>query len=61
MNPKQPNSPNPYHQAETFSTAETQIFECEALASDHPEIVAREQQRLERLKNADNPEPNSEA
>ena len=32
----------PHHQGETFGSGETQIFECEALAADHPEIQARE-------------------
>ena len=39
----------PNHQGETFGSGETQIFECEALAADHPEIQARERARQQRL------------
>jgi hypothetical protein len=41
--------PTPNHQDETFGSAETQLFECEALSVDHPEIQARERARQQRL------------
>ena len=41
--------PTPNHQAETFGSAQTQLFECEALSADHPEIQARERARQQRL------------
>ena len=41
--------PTPNHQGETFGSGETQFFECEALAADHPEIKARERARQQRL------------
>ena len=41
--------PTPNHQSETFGSAETQLFECEALSVDHPEIQARERARQQRL------------
>jgi len=34
--------PPPNHQCETFDSAQTQFFECEALPTDRPEIQARE-------------------
>ena len=33
--------PTPTHQSETFGSGQTQIFECEALSADHPEIQGR--------------------
>ena len=41
--------PTPNHQGETFSSGQTQYFECEALCTDHPEIQARERTRQQRL------------
>jgi hypothetical protein len=41
--------PTPTHQGETFGSGETQLFECEALSADHPEIQARECARQQRL------------
>jgi hypothetical protein len=41
---------NPHHNPETSSSAITQSFECVSLGPDHPEVVERERQRLERLK-----------
>jgi hypothetical protein len=41
--------PPPNHQSETFGSGETQLFECEALSADHPEIQARERARQQRL------------
>jgi len=41
--------PTPNHQSETFASGQTQIFECEALSADHPEIQARERARQQRL------------
>jgi hypothetical protein len=41
--------PTPSHQGETFGSGQTQVFECEALAADHPEIQARERARQQRL------------
>ena len=41
--------PTPNHQDETFGSGETQFFECEALAADHPEIQTRERARQLRL------------
>jgi hypothetical protein len=41
--------PTPNHQGETFGSGETQFFECEALSTDHPEILARERARQQRL------------
>ena len=41
--------PTPNHQSETFGSGQTQFFECEALAADHPEIQARERARQQRL------------
>ncbi len=41
--------PTPNHQDATFGLGETQVFECEALSADHPEIQARERARLQRL------------
>ena len=46
--------PTPHHQGETFGSGETQVFECEALSADHPEIQARERARQQRLP-LDNP------
>ena len=37
--------PTPNHHGETFGSGETQVFECEALSADHPEIQARERAR----------------
>ncbi len=34
--------PTPNHQGETFGSGQTQVFECEALSADHPQIQARE-------------------
>lgn len=51
MATEQPREPNPHHKPETSSNAITQIFECEMLGPDSPEIQERERQRLERLKN----------
>jgi hypothetical protein len=39
----------PNHQSETFGSGQTQVFECEALSGDHPEIQARERARQQRL------------
>ena len=39
----------PNHQSETFGSGETQVFECEALSADHPEIQALERARQLRL------------
>jgi hypothetical protein len=41
--------PTPNLQSETFSSDQTQFFECEALSADHPEIQARERARQQRL------------
>ena len=41
--------PTPNHQGETFGSGETQVFECEALSADHPEIQARERARQQGL------------
>ena len=41
--------PTPNHQSETFGSGQTQIFECEALSADHPEIQGRERARQQRL------------
>jgi hypothetical protein len=41
--------PTPNHQSETFGSGQTQFFECEALAADHPEIQARERARQQRV------------
>ena len=41
--------PTPNHQGETFGSGETQVFECDALPADHPEIQARERARQQRL------------
>ena len=41
--------PTPNHQSETFSSGQTQFFECEVLSADHPEIQARERARKQRL------------
>ena len=41
--------PTPNHQSETFGCGQTQYFECEAVAADHPEIQARERARQQRL------------
>ena len=41
--------PTPNHQGETFGSDQTQVFECEALSADHPEIQARERARQQRL------------
>ena len=41
--------PTPNHQSETFGSGQTQLFECGALAVDHPEIQARERARQQRL------------
>lgn len=48
--------PTPSHQGETFGSGETQIFECEALGADHPEIQARERARQQRLQLSNPPE-----
>jgi hypothetical protein len=45
--------PTPNHQSETFGLGQTQVFECEALAADHPEIQARERARLQRFQLSD--------
>ena len=50
--------PTPNHKPETFDSAETQFFECEALPADHPEIQARERARRQRL--ADSASPTQE-
>jgi hypothetical protein len=47
MSPMQQLPPN--HQSETFSSGQTQFFECEALSADHPEIQARERARQQRF------------
>ncbi len=44
--------PTPSHQGETFGSGQTQFFECEALAADHPEIQARERSRQQHLQNS---------
>ena len=41
--------PTPNHQSETFGSGQTQVFECEALSADHPEIQARERTRQQQL------------
>ena len=41
--------PTPNHQTETFGSGQTQYFECEALAADHPEIQARERARQQHV------------
>ena len=41
--------PTPNQQGETFGSGQTQVFECEALSADHPEIQARERARQQRL------------
>ena len=41
--------PTPNHQGETFGSGQTQLFECEALSANHPEIQARERARQQRL------------
>ena len=41
--------PTPNHRSETFASGQTQVFECEALSADHPEIQARERVRQQRL------------
>ena len=41
--------PTPNHQSETFGSGHTQVFECEALSADHPEIQAREHTRQQQL------------
>ena len=41
--------PTPNHQGDTFGSGETQVFECDALSTDHPEIQARERARQQRL------------
>ena len=41
--------PTPNHQGETFGSGQTQFFECEALAADHPEMQARERSRQQQL------------
>src|SRR5271166_1727344 len=41
--------PTPNQQSETFGSGQTQFFECEALAADHPEMQARERVRQQRL------------
>lgn len=41
--------PTPNHQNETFGSGETQVFTCEALSQDHPEIRDRERARQQRL------------
>jgi hypothetical protein len=41
--------PSPNQQDETFGSGETQVFECDALPADHPEIQARERARQQRL------------
>jgi hypothetical protein len=42
--------PTANHQGETFGSGQTQVFECEALSADHPEIQARERARQQRLR-----------
>ena len=41
--------PTPNHQGDTFGSGETQVFECEALSADHPEIQTRELARQQHL------------
>lgn len=41
--------PTANHQNETFSSGQTQFFDCEALSADHPEIQSRERDRQQRL------------
>ena len=41
--------PTPNHQGKTLGSGQTQLFECEALPADHPEIQARERARQQRL------------
>jgi hypothetical protein len=50
MSAMQPASP--HHQGETFGSGETQFFECQALAADHPEIQARERARQQDLQSS---------
>jgi hypothetical protein len=40
--------PNPNHQGATAGSGDTQVFECEALSADDPEIQARERARQQR-------------
>jgi hypothetical protein len=47
--------PTPNHQGETFGAGQTQVFECEALGAQHPEIQARERARQQRLPLANPP------
>lgn len=44
--------PTANHQSETFGSGQTQLFECEALSAEHPEIRAREGERQQRLQNS---------
>jgi hypothetical protein len=59
--------PTPNHQSETIGSGQTQFFECEALAADHPKIQARERARKQRLQlsnpteNQARPAPDGEA
>jgi hypothetical protein len=46
----------PNHQSDTFGSGQTQVFECEALSADHPEIQARERARQQRLQRANSTE-----
>jgi hypothetical protein len=48
--------PTPNHQSETFGSSQTQLFECDALPADHPEIQARERARQQRSQPS-NPPP----
>jgi hypothetical protein len=46
MSAKQQPSAN--HQSETFGSGQTQVFECEALTADHPDVQDRERARQQR-------------
>ena len=59
--------PTSNHHSETFGSGQTQLFECDALSADHPEIQARERARKEQLlfanasKKQDGPAPEGDA
>jgi hypothetical protein len=48
--------PTPNHQSETVGSGQTQLFECEALSANHPEIQARERARQQHLQLSNPPE-----
>lgn len=52
----QPNQPNPYHLPNTFSNAELQVFESEALSPDDPEV----KNRVRKSRPKDRPSPPTE-